>query len=45
MKSQTRSAPPGQNRLYKTDGMIPKYTGYIPRKYYIVDLKSLTRVF
>ena len=28
-----QSAPASYNRrLYQTDGMIPKYTGYIPRK-------------
>jgi hypothetical protein len=26
------------SRLYKQDGMIPKYTGYIPRKYYTTIL-------
>ena len=30
------------SRLYKQDGMIPKYTGYIPRKYYTTLLPQNT---
>ena len=33
-REHLQSAPAAYNRrLYQQDGMIPKYTGYIPRKY------------
>ena len=28
------AGPSYSRRLYLNDGMIPKYTGYLPRKYY-----------
>ncbi|XP_045202617.1 protein FAM166B-like isoform X2 [Mercenaria mercenaria] len=35
-REQLQSAPAAYNRrLYQTDGMIPKYTGYIPQKRFV----------
>ena len=35
------AAPSYSRRLYLNDGMIPKYTGYLPRKYWIEFIQYL----
>lgn len=39
-KLSMKVVPGFGRRLYMTDGMIPKYTGYVPRKFLVIVMSG-----